>query len=448
MIITNKEDNNLMVIRNSGGGKFLSSYGLLETGKDPQRATACDVNKDGWMDIMVSCHDSREVYVYLNLGTGYSFSAAKYETGIDPARVTAVDLNLDGYKDMVLGNKNCVSVFINNKDGTFQEQVQYPVESFHPVKLLAEDLNDDGYPDLVLTGMGPIFVFRNNGDGAFVQDAEYPTLPNPTDLNLKDLNNDGDLDLIVTYYGRKKFAIYENLGGGRFSVEVEYRTGREPGKSLIADLNKDGFVDIIYGNDDDDDISLLLNYGDGTFRSQFRFGKGKNTRDPLAADINKDGDLDIIVANKGESPYEENGFISLFYNLGDGIFDDTRVNLWHEPHVKSNFTPGDNIQLVMDLKSCPKPSDVNIYFLMIDPTGAIYSGMDWSPRVKPSIPAVNLPPFMYLQNIIMLELSIPSQNPPVMADGDYIFALLIVDSDTGEIKSNIATTSFNVMLMD
>jgi hypothetical protein len=88
--------------------------------------------------------------------------------------------------------------------------------------------------------------------------------------------------------------------------------------------------------------------------------------------------------------FKEYGFISLFRNVGNGKFDKRRIHLKFDPP----WAPGGlKVELKLNFCSYPDKSvDTDVYFIMIDPQGKIYSGMDWNEGLIPAVKNITIPP--------------------------------------------------------
>ena len=224
------------------------------------------------------------------------------------------------------------------------------------------DYNNDGYPDLYVVsgrplgdGMHPYplrkasdppphnHLYRNNRNGTFTDVTASAGVA--SDLFsmaavAADFDNDGNVDLLVTGYGR--VILYRNKGDGTFE-DVTAKAGINiPGWSIGAawlDYDRDGCVDIVVGRyvkfdpqyrayypadnypgplDYPAETNVLLhNNCDGTFsdvsaKAGIAGVKGR-AMGVTAADFDGDGYPDIYVANDKSANF-------LFHNQRDGTF--------------------------------------------------------------------------------------------------------------------------------
>jgi hypothetical protein len=231
-----------------------------------------------------------------------------YTVGNGPYEVVAADLNHDGRPDIAVANtcgnnstckQGSVSVLLNNGDGTFATQVQYPVAAFAG-PIAVGDFNGDGSPDLVVTStmngtQGRVSVLLNQGSGSFSPAVSYAAGMSPSGVTVGDFNRDGKLDLAVanaTLVG--SFSIFLGNGDGTFQPYINSPTGGSGSLSIAtADLNGDGILDLAIGSTSV--VSILLGKGDGTFQSPQMFSAASGVSLVLA-DLNHDGKLDLALS--------------------------------------------------------------------------------------------------------------------------------------------------------
>jgi hypothetical protein len=253
--------------------------------------------------------------------------------------------------------------------------------------------------------------------------------------------------LIPNYFHLSKISVFRNLGDGNFSDEIFYETGESPGQPEISDVNNDGYPDLLVGNGKDEDFSVFANNCNGTFAPQVRYFRGLNSRRPVLADVNNDSYPDAIVVEQGDKP-DYYGFVNVLMNKGDGTFDDEPsmmlVSLYHDPEDMYIFQNGDTVKILLDFQTLTKPANVDIYFIMINSSGTIYSGMNWAEGLMPAANGLTLPADFELEKAELLKLTIPNEKPFIGDFGAYTFAMAIFESGSGKLISNIATDSFDV----
>jgi hypothetical protein len=227
------------------------------------------------------------------------------------------------------------------------------------------DYDTDGWPDIFLVngarrgaaeGEGPTsHLYRNNRDGTFVDATEKAGLARRgwgQGVCAGDYDNDGHVDLLVTYYG--DVALYRNKGDGTFSDVTRssgllMSTPRWNTGAAFLDYDRDGHLDLFvsaYVAYDDatryapgsrrdcfwkgmpvmcgpqgltgSQNVLFRGKGDGTFaevseKAGLLAARPAYGFTPLVLDYDNDGWSDVYVANDSTASL-------LFHNNRDGTF--------------------------------------------------------------------------------------------------------------------------------
>ena len=228
------------------------------------------------------------------------------------------DLDNDGDLDAVFANpqKNASAVWLNNGSGGFADTGQELTQYGHGAGLA--DFDGDGDLDAFIAChqfIDPSRVYFNDGKGMMTageQDFGDSAI-SANDVNLIDIDGDGDIDVHVVYYSPDGLAdkVYLNDGTGLFTD-----SGLELMEETIAwsDLDNDGDVDY-FGKRWDNGYVVQLNDGTGQFTEGWTLKDEQATVGAIAlADFDKDGDLDALVANG----YRQTGSrpSRLFWNEG------------------------------------------------------------------------------------------------------------------------------------
>lgn len=329
------------IVFNQGNGTF----GPETTGTGGQYTFVIltgDVDLDGDDDVLTVDKYSNMLTVHPNNGseqfpTPVLFSAGFPETS---TKLEAADIDNDGDLDIATSADSRtamdvpVTVSMNNGNGTFTPAINYSgFDGGVGVKL--RDINNDGFVDLVFaSGVGTtpydFFTALNNGNGTFAPTQRWSmNACGWNDLDVADLDNDGDLDVIITewlgclgvpFSGQRIYISY-NQGGGNFSAPTIKIVNPFPGPIAICDFNEDEFLDVATGQATSVDISL--NDGTGDLLAPTSFQMSQSPFDILATDLNNDGHVDIASCNYGSNPGDYNLTVRL--GNGDGTFQNVQL---------------------------------------------------------------------------------------------------------------------------
>jgi enediyne biosynthesis protein E4 len=360
--------------RNRGNGKFedvTASAGVQGDGF-MMGAAAGDFDNDGFPDLFVAGVGRNILYHNNRDGTFRDATAASGITSRDPVfgplwsiHGAWVDFDRDGWLDLfivnycrwdpanepVCGPRSDIrtychpdryaplpnQLFRNNRDGTFGDvSVEAGIASHRGKGMGAAvgDIDGDGWPDVfVANDTEPNFLFRNRGNGTFEEVADqwgvavnqFGSPVSAMGADLRDVDNDGRLDLFVTDLSNEGFLLFRNEGtyygdasnsGGITMPTLPYSGWSNP----VEDYNNDGWKDLFSANGHViDNIELLqsrtyrqrntlmLNNGDGTFRDVTSeagrdLSQAAAHRGAAAVDLDNDGRMDLVVTALGERP--------------------------------------------------------------------------------------------------------------------------------------------------
>ncbi|MFC1563741.1 FG-GAP repeat domain-containing protein [candidate division KSB1 bacterium] len=273
----------------------------------------------------------------VNTGENASLSFKLGEQVFEPMRTNKIgiaDLDGDGDLDAVFANMgfNNSQVLFNDGKGYFIDSGQKLTQQGHGIGI--GDLDGDGDPDLFIPCAGysadngqtwsnlPSKIYFNDSKGRFIdsgQDLGDKELSG-TGIHLADIDNDGDLDALVSYYPTEN-KIYINDGKGNFSD-----TGKNfPDLIIWGDFDSNGTVDF-FEKIPDTGYRTMLNDGKAAFTESWSLYDNLTVRSfGAAGDIDNDGDLDIVMTNGGRADPAPS---RVFVNNGKGNFTDSGQELF------------------------------------------------------------------------------------------------------------------------
>ena len=233
--------------RNNGNFNFTAiTSGTVITTPAGQAGTDTDYDHDGDIDIIVpnfgrACTDNTcgDVGILRNEGNGIFTKVPRTSIGIQhraSSGISTGDLNNDGLTDLVLvdqdrdplrrlGYDRIAYVYLNVGSGRFFFLGE--IRGIPGFTVGLADLDNDGDLDMTFPGVNNVLL--NDGSARFALGPFYPTpapapgcrsfectTPDPRTVSFADIDDDGDLDSVVT----TKFSVFHlirnNLNGGNW----------------------------------------------------------------------------------------------------------------------------------------------------------------------------------------------------------------------------------------
>jgi hypothetical protein len=296
---------------------------------------ASDFDGDGDLDIIMS--RDRKLICFENLDGKGQFSATKTITSFSqyPKSVYLKDLDNDNDKDIVVaiydshGYENII--WLENVDGkgTFDTPKSISSTVNHPLSVFSADLDNDGDNDVLsaIEGDNKIAWYENiDATGNFSeQKVLCETCEQAVFVTAADIDDDNDMDIIAAVRHDANIIWFENTDGkGTFSNKKIISNEHEHIKTmLLKDLDLDGDLDIIGSSGFIDNISWYENidgmgqFGDQKPISEFAdsYQTAKRVQGICLIDFDGDGDLDVL------SSWDIGKEIALYENLdGKGSF--------------------------------------------------------------------------------------------------------------------------------
>ncbi|HEX5009987.1 MAG TPA: VCBS repeat-containing protein [Planctomycetota bacterium] len=249
-----------------------------------------------------------------------------------PAReLDVADVDGDGRPDLVvLDSTNHLSSQIGDGVGGFGAPVVQGLGAPVHAALATGDFDGDGLADAVLTravdsAPDQARLLLGVGDGSFAQ-AQFVTLTGEAgDIDVLDLDGDGDVDLLAGSADGNRLSLFRGDGTGALGPRLDVPAQISPQDVAEGDLDGDGQLDIAVSSHLVQSLAVLLANGAGGYGAPLSLDLGYSADDVQLGDVDGDGNLDAILGGDfsvaallhGDG---RGGFVDLVYQtLGNGL---------------------------------------------------------------------------------------------------------------------------------
>ena len=347
---------NIAWLESDGTGNF--NYFLIDNSQYSivTSLTVEDIDNDGNLDIISTKFGGFTVYMNDGLGNFTIIWYGELTGGIDSIRgIFAEDINGDGYCELFYNSfwSDQVGYILSDGTGGYDSHVILNTDSNEGYGVLLTDFNEDDISDLYYVCFKSIRIAEGTEEGIFLdyQDiyVKDPTIT--TGLKDMDIDNDGDLDLIISYRdytneSGKKILWYENIDDEFRIQHFIDNNSNGVGQMKVADVDNDGLDDIVITTGHGRLLQVYYNQGNANFSEPVTFTDNAKVLLHLA-DFNNDGFLDAI--HLGGS-----GFSNIFLSLNDG------TGAFGEAIFVASFSA------IYDLKSADMNNDGNEDIIYVD----------------------------------------------------------------------------------
>lgn len=271
-----------------------------------------DINKDGLLDILFVTEDDRlnELYLQKNNGT-FKDASDKFPVGNVSNALIKGDFDNDGWTDFIVGN-NGQNNYLKNNSGNLVDETKKRMPKISDVTQDIEvgDYDNDGDLDLLVGNEDDNRLLQNNGKGYFIDVTEQMFTggisEETREADFADVDNDGDLDIYfanVTMFTQKSAIqrLLINQNGKFIDKSEEQLKLNDIAGALDADffdIDNDGDLDLLIAKING--FSIGINNGKGFFEELTE----KFIKTPIdaiivdveVADFNNDNRPDIYLA--------------------------------------------------------------------------------------------------------------------------------------------------------
>ena len=250
LVIPYEGNDTIRWLKNNGSGGF-TAVTVGNTADGPENVATGDIDGDGNIDVVAtSADDGGKVQWFKNNGDDTFATAANIGTGIDGAsEVIVKDMNNDNRLDIVVAlfNGNKVYWYENGENESFTRHNvgdSRLCDSIHVV-----DIDGDNDMD-IFSGSSVdnnFYWFKNTGTASspsFSKTTIDSSFDDPSSIVTADLDEDNDLDIVVTSDGGKVFW-FENDGSQNFTKKTIDGNLSSAEVVRVADMDNDGDLDVI-----------------------------------------------------------------------------------------------------------------------------------------------------------------------------------------------------------
>lgn len=344
-----------VVYANQGNTRFVERQSL----KGLLRSSLAwgDYNNDGFLDLILAGSDGQVPFtiLYKNDGKGNLEEVPREQIGsalegVESGAVAWGDVNNDGYLDLLVAGKTQSTgpqsfLYYNRGDGRLATGIR-PLPGLTESDIKLADYDNDGDLDIAYcgyTGSDRITgIYRNRwienriaqpGENGF--ETEFKLLSNSRTIfeqvregnfDWGDMDNDGDLDLLLTGSNATQpiTRIYLNEGSDTFKPFTTDLIGITRGKGIWGDYDEDGRLDLLLcgqsGLAETERQTILYRFDSNTQnfvpdpRANILLTDVNNGSDAAFGDFDKNGKLDIVLTGLSSSAPETRS-LKIFRNL-------------------------------------------------------------------------------------------------------------------------------------
>ncbi|MBC7451645.1 MAG: VCBS repeat-containing protein, partial [Cytophagales bacterium] len=176
----------------------------------------------------------------------------------------------------------------------------------NPVKIIPADFDNDQQMDFISYSNSPagIQIWMNQGNGTYNSSQSITTQYDISEISVADLNNDGHIDIYITYLNSSTLTVWlnNNLVFSKKEFAIKYNSY----KTFAGDFDGDADIDIAIKSNSSAHMIIQKNDGHGNFNNG-DYVLNAPCNNFKAGDFDNDGDLDFIISSSTMQFLQNNG---------------------------------------------------------------------------------------------------------------------------------------------
>jgi len=283
-----------------------------------------DIDGDGDMDVIsaggwyvINSSSGAELVWYENDGqANFTKHVITSHGGSLSTPVHATDIDSDGDMDVLSGNWEGVILYKNDGQANFTKHV---ITSLRACSIHTDDVDGDGDMDVLCAEsgggikggyVGSLTWYENDGLANFTAHMINSDALGARSVYARDLDGDGDTDVLLASDLYNEIAWYENDGQANFTNHVITTDALGAESVYATDVDGDGDMDVLSASAWDNKIAWYENVGHGGFTIHMITTDALGAESVYATDVDGDGDMDVLSASGGDGKiiwYENDG---------------------------------------------------------------------------------------------------------------------------------------------
>tara|TARA_R110002096_G_scaffold173781_9_gene349046 strand:- start:260972 stop:262372 length:1401 start_codon:yes stop_codon:yes gene_type:complete len=198
------------------------------------------------------------------------------------------------------------------------------------------DMDNDGDLDVIISTAFNVRIIPNNGDGTLGSISFISSSAAGGYIIIGDVDGINGADMCLVDRNRSHVAVMLNDGAGSFIELAPVSLGVAPFDGVPCDIDGDGDLDLAIVSENAGEFTIAINDGSGRFTALPPVTAGTfDPEDIAAADLDGDGDLDLGVIER------TNNRLHLYTNDGSGGFTDSGISYSFNPGSRQTLTSVD-----------------------------------------------------------------------------------------------------------